>query len=352
MSGWQQPTPGRDGASADSPWAEASEADPLGTRQLIRRGFRVYRSSAWHYLRVAAIPEAIRSLLALPGLLVTGLLLERVVSVIADFWGRVAANPEAYQGADSGALQSDLQTRLQAVIGPPTEMTAVSAIAGGLAVAAGLIGCAAVTAAALAAATGRPMSVAGAFRVVAARAGLVRAIVAIGIAWAAVSLLPVLLAGSDELRAWAGSPGSPRLVLIDSLLGILVMVVTIGVIVLAVRLAMCLPAILAETLGLAAGITRGMDLGRGIHVRLGQALAAILVLHAISVGVVSIAVGFAVGLSAVSASLGVAAYLVATLIGNLLWAPVIPAVLAYAYRERTGGIMTPGRRAAPGQPTT
>ena len=351
MSGWQQPTP-RDGASADSPWAEASEADPLGTRQLIRRGFRVYRSSAWHYLRVAAIPEAIRNLLALPGLLVTGVLLERVVGVIADFWGRVAANPEAYQGADSVALQADLQTRLQAVIGPPTGMTAVSAIAGGLAVSAGLIGCAAVTAAALAAATSRPMSVAGAFRAVAARAGLVRSIIAIGIAWAAVSLVAVLSAGSAELRAWAGAPGSPRLVLIDSLLGILVMFIAIGVVVLAVRMAMGLPAILAESLGLGAGIARGIDLGRGIQVRLGQALAGILVLHAISVGVISIAVGFAVGLTVVSASVGVAAYLVATLIGNLLWAPVIPAVLAYAYRERTGGIMTPGRRAAPGQPTT
>ena len=352
MNGWQQPTPRRDGASADSPWAEASEADPLGTRKLIRRGFRVYRSSAWHYLRVAAIPEVIRDLLALPGLLVTGLVLERVVGVIADFWGRVAANPEAYQGADSVALQADLQTRLQAVIGPPTGMTAASALAGGLAVSAGLIGCAAVTAAALAAATGRPISVVGAFRVVAARAGLVRSIVALGIAWAAVSLVAVLSAGSDELRAWAGAPGSPRLVLIDGLLGVLVLVVAIGVIVLAVRLAMCLPAILAESLGLGSGITRGMELGRGIQVRLGQALAGILVLHAISVGVVSIAVGFAMGLSAVSASVGVAAYLVATLIGNLLWAPVIPAVLAYAYRERTGGIVAAERRAAPGQRTT
>jgi hypothetical protein len=188
--------------------------------------------------------------------------------------------------------------------------------------------------------------------VVATRAGLVRSIVAIGIAWAAVSLVVVLSAGSDELRAWAGAPGSPRMVLIDSLLGILVMVVAIGVIVLAVRLAMSLPAILAEPLGLGAGIARGVDLGRGIQVRLGQALAGILVLHTISVGVISIAVGFAVGLAAVSAPVGVAAYLVATLIGNLLWAPVIPAVLAYAYRERMGGIMTPGRRAAPGQPTT
>ncbi len=352
MSGWQQPPPRPAGASADSSWAEASEADPLGTRQLIRRGFRVYRSSPWHYLKVAAIPEAIRNLLALPGLLVSGHALERVVGVIADFWGRVAANPEAYQGAASVALQTDLQARLQAVVGPPTEMTAVSAIAGGLAVAAGLIGCAAVTAAALAAATGRPMSVAGAFRVVAARAGLVRSIVAIGIAWAAASLAAVLSAGSDELQAWAGAPGSPRLVLIDSLLGILVMVVAVGVIVLAVRLAMGLPAILAELLGFGAGITRGMDLGRGIQVRLGQAIAGILVLHAISVAVGSIAVGFAVGLSVMSASVGVAAYLVASLIGNLLWAPVIPAVLAYAYRERTGGIVAAERGAAPDQPMT
>jgi hypothetical protein len=52
-------------------------------------------------------------------------------------------------------------------------------------------------------------------------------------------------------------------------------------------------------------------------------------------------VGIAVGISAESVEVGVAAYFGASLLGNLLWAPLLPAMLALAYATRVGQ-PTPG----------
>jgi hypothetical protein len=290
---------------------------------------------------VAAIPELIRDLLALPGLVVAGLTLERMFGVIANFYGRVAADPQAFQGADSLVLQAELEAQVEAVLLPQADLAAISAIGGGAGVAIGLIGSAALAAAALAAAAGRPISVAGSFRLVAARAGLLRPIIALGIGWVAVSLLPLFLGASTDLQTWAGAPGSPRLVLIGSLLGLSGLVVTIGIVVLAVRWALFIPVVLVEALGVGPGLARGAQLTSGIRNRLGLAMAAILILHALSVGVGSTAIGFAFGLSIGSAGVGIAAYLIASLIGNLLWAPMLPAMLTLAYRARTPGVETP-----------
>lgn len=328
MSGWQQPTP-------------PTIPDPLGPGQLIRRSYRLYRSAPRRFLLVAALPELIRNLLALPGLIVEGLTLERVFDVLGNFLARVVADPEAYQGTDSLVLQAELEAQLQAVLLPQVDLAVFSAIAGGAGVAVGLIGSAALTAAALAAVAGRPISVADSFRRVAARPGLIRPIIALGIGWVALSLLPVALAASTDLQAWAGAPGSPRLVLIGSLLGVLGLVVSVGIVFLAVRWALFIPAVLGEALGVGPGLARGAQLTGGMRIRLGQAMAGILILQTVSGGFAAAAIGFAVGLSVGSAAVGVVAYLVMSLVGTLLWAPMLPALLALVYRDRSGATGTP-----------
>jgi hypothetical protein len=65
-------------------------------------------------------------------------------------------------------------------------------------------------------------------------------------------------------------------------------------------------------------------------------MAGILLMHALSVGVVAAIVGIAIGISAESVEVGVVAYLGASLLGNLLWAPLLPAMLALAYATRVG----------------
>jgi len=189
-------------------------------------------------------------------------------------------------------------------------------------------------AAALAAVAGRPISLGGVFRLVGARGGLIGPIVAIGLGWLVVAWVPLLLGGSTEFQAWAGVPGSPRSVLLGSLLSILGVVVFVFVVVLAVRWALYIPAVIAESLGVGRGLERAAEVSRGIRIRLGLAMAAILLMHALSVGVIALVVGVVVGVSAASIGVGFAAYLGVSLVGNLLWAPVLPAMLAIAYQAR------------------
>lgn len=336
MSGWEGPTLPTPGESPPrSYWTQPSDTDALSPGQLIRRAWRVYRSTPRRFLLVAAIPELIGDVLAIPSLVMAVILVQGMFEVMWDFLGRVAANPAAYRYTDPQALQAELQAQLQAVALPGADLVALSALGGGGGIAVGLIGASALTAAALAAAVGRPISVAGAFRLVAARGGLLKPIIALGLGWVTVSWLQIVLQASTGFQAWAGASGSPRSVLLASLLGVLALVVTIGILVLAVRWALFIPAVLIEAIGVGPGLARAAQLTRGVRIRLGLAMAGILILHGLSVGIAATVIGVVVGLSAGSLAVGFVAYLIASLIGNLLWAPVLPAMLTLAYRERT-----------------
>ncbi len=276
-------------------------------------------------------------MLAIPGLVIAGIVVQGLFEVMTDFVGRVLEDPEAFQVADSRALQAELEVQLQTVAQPPADLAALSAASGGVAIAVALIGYSLLTAAALAAAAGRPISVTDAFRLVAARGdGLLKPIVALGVGWVAVSTALVVLQSSTAFQAWAGTRGSARSVLLDNLLGVMTTVATIGVLILAVRFALFIPVILVEALGLGPGLVRGARLTQGVQIRLGLAMAGIVILHALTVGITATAVGIVVGLSAGSVAAGFGTYVIVSLFGNLLWAPMLPAMLALVYLERTG----------------
>jgi hypothetical protein len=292
-------------------------------------------------LLVAAIPELIRDVLAIPSLVIAGITVEAVFQVMLDLWRRIAADPERYRSLDSEALQAELQARLHTAILPPTDLAVLSAIGVGAGVAVALVGFSAVTAATLAASADRPVSIAGAFRLVGARGGLRTPIIGLGVGWTLVSLLSFSLQTSTEFQAWAGVPGSPRSVLLGSLLAVLALVVTIGLVVLTVRWALFIAAVQVEALGLGAGLARAAQLTHGIRIRLALAMAGIFIVQALSVGIVAAALGFAAGLSAGSVAIGFGTYMIASFIGNLLWAPLLPAILTLAYRERMRNTETP-----------
>ena len=335
MSGWERPTPpAPDGPAARSSWLQP-EADPFGPGQLIRRGWRLYRSAARRFLLISAITGSLQTLLALPTLASAALLAQGMFGVMTDYFGQIMANPEAYRYADQQALQAELETRLQALLVPGTDLAALSALGAGLGGAIGLIGTAALTATALSVAADRPIPLAFAFRLVAARAGLVKPIVALGIGWTAVSWLSVAVQTSPDVQAWVGAAGSPRSILIGSLLSVLAVVVVLGIVVLAVRWALFVPAVLVEALGVGPGLARAAEVTRGIRIRLGLAIAGILLLEVLVIAIAATVSGFAVGLSAQSFAVGLAVYLAVELVGNVLLAPWLPAMLAGAYRERT-----------------
>lgn len=334
MSGWEQPSSG-DVPQPSSYWAQSTAPDPLGAGQLIRGAWRLYRSARRRFLLVAAVPALIQVILSLPSLAIGLDLVRSMFEVLVDYLERVAANPEAYRDGGSLVFQAELEAQLRAVLVPDSNLLMWSALAGGLAVAIGLVGTAAMTSTALASAAGRPIPTAFAFRLVAAKAGLVKPILAIGIGWVVVSWLPLLLQTSSDFQTWAGAPGSPRSTLIASLLSVLALVVFVGIVFLAVRWALYIPAVLVEALGVGPGLARSAQLSRGIRVRLGLAMAGLIILLAIAIGIVALVLGFAVGIGTGSVEAGFIAYVVADLVGNVLAAPLVPAVLALAYRERT-----------------
>lgn len=284
---------------------------------------------------VAAIPALLQVVLSLPSLAVGLDLLRSMFGVIADYFDHVAANPEAYRNGGSLAVQAELEAQLRAALVPNPELLMWSALAGSLAVVIGLVGAAALTATALGSAAGRPISAAFAFRLVAARAALVKPIVVLGIAWVIVSWLPLFLEGSSEFQAWAGAPGSPRSMLIAGLLSVLALVVVVGIVIVGVRWALYIPTVLVESLGVGPGLARSAQLSKGIRRRLALAIAGVVILLAIVVGIVAVIVGFAIGLAVGSVEAGFAAYVATDLVGNVLAAPLVPSILAVAYRERT-----------------
>jgi hypothetical protein len=335
VSGWEPP-PGSDGSPRRSHWTQASDGDPLGPGQLIRRAWRLYRANPRRFLLVAAGPELVRTLLAIPGLAITLGFVEGVVGLFGDYLAAAAADPAAYR-ANPGALQAEFEAQLRVMLVPQPDVATLSVVAGAAGVAVGLVGTCVLTAAALADAAGRPISLGGVFRVVAARGGLIWPIAAIGLGWLAVTWVPLLLQGSPEFQAWAGQPGSPRSVLLASLLSTLAVVVFVFVVVLAVRWALYIPAVVAESLGIGRGLERAARLSRGIRIRLGLAMIGVMLMRGLSVGLTGLVVGVIAGISAGSVGIGFAAYLGVSLVGELLWAPVLPAMLAMAYRSRAGG---------------
>jgi hypothetical protein len=274
--------------------------------------------------------------LGLPGIAVSVGFVERMVGAFGDYLDAAAADPEAFR-ANPAALQAEFEAQLRAILVPQPDLANLSAITGAAAVVVGLIGTSVLAAAALEAAAGRPISVGAAYRIVAARSALIWPIVAIGLGWLVVSWVPLLLQGSPEFQAWAGQPGSPRSMRIAGILSVMAVVVLVFVVVLAVRWALYIPAVTAESLGIGRGLERAAELSRSIRSRLGLAMVGILLMHSLSVGIIALLVGIGVGISAASIDVGVAAYLASSLLGNLLWAPVLPSMLAVAYQTRADG---------------
>jgi hypothetical protein len=335
VSGWEKPPPAEGGPRPQTYWGQARATDPLGPGALIRGAWRLYRSAPRRFLVVATVPALTQALLTVPSISTAFGFVQAMVDVLADYFARVAANPEAYRNADPQVLQAELEAQLRAAMVPGTDLLAWSAVGGGLALVVGLIGTAALTATALASAAGRPIPATFAFRLIVARAGLVKPIVVLGISWVLIAWLPAFLESSPGFQTWAGAPGSPRSALIASLLGVLALIVVVAIVVLAIRWALYIPAVLVEALGVGRGLARAAQLTRGIRIRLGLAMAGVILLFAIGVGIAAIVAGFAVGIATESVPAGFAAYISTGIAGNVLAAPMVPAMLALAYRERT-----------------
>jgi hypothetical protein len=331
LSGWQPGSP-----PGGTYWEAPREDDPLRPGQIIRRGWRLYRHAPQAFVLVALVPAVLQTLLAIPSLAASVRGLEAMADVFGWYIDRVMANPN---NADSLALQAEFQAELefalQAALVPTADAALVMGASGALAWGVALIGTAALSAAALMAADGRRIDPPGSFRAVFATGGLMKPIVALVLASLVASLVPLMLQTSSEFQTWAGEPGSPRSVLLGSLLSLAAIVLAIGVVILAVRWALYIPAVLVERLGVGPGLARAAQLSRGIRGRIFVAMLGLLLFQWLTIALVAVVVGVSVGLAVESIAAGFAAYLAVGLLGSLFWAPVLPAMLTLAYRERS-----------------
>lgn len=339
MSGWVPPGGPDGGAGPQTYWQRAPEQDPLRPGALIRRGWRLFRSRTGPFLAVAAAPQILAILLALPSIIVVGRMIEAMATVLADWFTWAMANPGAVRAADEAALQAELeariQTELQSAPVPLTEASLVLAVLGAIALAVSIVGTAALTAAALAAARGTRISIADAFGAALSRGSIVRPTLALAAASFVSSVVPTLLAGSPDFQQWAGEPGSPRSLLLGSLFSVAAIVLLVGIVILAVRWALYLPAVLSEPLGVGPGLARAADLSRGLRIRFFLVMVGVWALQFLIVGLLAIFVGIVVGVAAESIWAGYTAYVVAGVLGGLVLAPLLPAAFTVAYLDRT-----------------
>ena len=337
MSGWGQPG-GPNGAGPQTYWERPPEQDPLRPGALIRRGWRLFRSQTRRFLAVAAGPLILVNLIALPTTVTAGRAIEAMVDVFADWITWAVANPDAYRAADEAELQAELQARLQtelqAALVPATDASLALAALGALALAISIVGTAALTAAALAAARGAHVSIPDAFGAALTRGSIVRPTLALGVASFVASVVPTLLGGSPEFQQWAGEPGSPRSLLLGSLFSVAAIVLVVGIVVLAARWALYLPAVLTEPLGVGAGLARAASLSRGLRIRFFLVMVGAWLLQVLVAGLLGTLVGIVVGVAAESIWAGYVVYVIASVLGGLLLAPLLPTAFAVAYLDR------------------
>jgi hypothetical protein len=336
VSGWAAPPSSAGPPGAPVAWAAPDETPGLGTSDLLRGAWHLYGSASRRLLTVAAIPELVRAILTVPSLILATLGF-RAMSLVMSDTSQFFTNPRAFQA------------EFQAATRPSQELAAVAGLCGGLTLAVVAVSWAVLTAAGLEVAAGRSFTVEGMFRAVAARrTGIIAPAVVVAVVYAWLGL------ASGLLQPTSTGVMSASQVALYGAFALLLGGLTIAAFILAIYWSLALPAILAERLGLRAGLVRGARLTRGIRIRLGLALIAASLLAAVTVGAVAAAIAIVSGIAAASVDVGIAGYLLVTLVGAFLWAPFIPCLLTVAYRDRVAheASTTPPPTTGPIDPAT
>ncbi len=339
MSGWvQDGGPGQVASGAPGPvasgspgpivgWEVPSTLPGLSVRETIGSAWRIYRRNAPVFVALAAIPAIAVALTLVPSMVIFTRTIKTMVAIV--------------QHLDAVALRTDpqgydlfIQQQIQAAARPESELLVLSGVASGLAVLVGVIGAALLTAAALDGIDGRRPSVRDAFRALDAhgRTLMLPALI-LGVASILLTIAPIALTPSFDSPAF-DSPSLARATALSSLLGLAGFLVAIVVVVFAVRWAVAIPAILAEDLGLRAGLSRSAALTHGIRLRITLAFLVYGVVYGFVGFSIAAIVAVVTGFATRSVEGGVAAYLVVGLLVGMVFGPLGTAMAAHIYRLR------------------
>jgi hypothetical protein len=319
---WETPRP-TPSAGPTVGWEPPGRTDSFAVMEQIRGGWRTYRAAAAALVRIALVPVAVQAILLIPVVLLSVAMIEGMIRVFGELdFGAYAADPVAFQ--------QSFQTAIETAVRPPPVLAFWSGVASGASVTLGLFSASLLTAGALAVLDGRRPSVLGSVRAVAACGdGIVAPAIVVGMAWAVIGT-PLEMSQTDA--AFNSSGGSAA---IGGLLGIASFAVVVVAFVLAVRWSLAIPAILAEGLGLRAGLARSAALTAGIRIQIGLALFVAGLIFGFVAGLVAMVgglIGFGLG---GTLQAGVVGYFVTVAIAQVLLAPILPAMLARNYRFRT-----------------
>jgi hypothetical protein len=332
--------------AAASAWV-VPEAPPSGTRwggwtpppdertitvgSVIGEAWATYKRALGPLLLIGTAIGLLTVLLRLPTAIYTVRMYESFINVFVD-----AVQARANHTGISDPIL--LQAQFQAIFTMPTGTAITFAFADGATIALGILGTCALTAAAMAARAGRRVSPTFAILAVVARgSALVLPAVLLGLGSTLVTLAVQLNATTIQNNDFYAAGDSPVLATLLSVAGI---VVAVAIFYLSVRWGLAIAAVLAEGVGLRAGLRRSTELTRGHRLRLAAIFIIAGILQGLTISLPSLVIGVVAGVGTGAVSSGVVAFAIAGAVGSALWAPFNPAVAAVAYgrlAERDAG---------------
>jgi Membrane domain of glycerophosphoryl diester phosphodiesterase len=317
------PAPG----SAGPVWQWAPPEEPHGPTVggLIGGAIRLYRQAFGSLFGLALVQQAIQLVLWIPSLLIA----TRAFNGMIDLFQSTTFFPRTDSYDDMTAFQEQFQAQMQAALNPDPGLAALGAVASGVGVPVGLIFLALFTAVGLATHDGRSDSASAAIRAVSSR---LMSFLVPGVLLGLGVVILSLPYGFNQ-TAFSGLGRTSEGARLGLLLSGLSFIIVIVVIYFAIRWSLAIPAMLAEGIGVRAGLRRSSELTQGMRLRLFGAALLVGVVFLV-VELVGLLIALIVGFSIESIAVGVATGAVLLLALIVAVAPIFPAITVVAYRDR------------------
>ncbi len=306
---------------------------------LVRGAFRLYRQAFSSLFGLALIQQAVQLVLWIPIFVILSRGFMKMIDLLEH-----TTFPRGQSYSETLAFQERFQAQMQAAFTPEPGLGALNALTSGLAVPMGLVFFALFTAVGLASRDGRSDSVSAAVRVVSAR---LTTFLVPGVILGLCVVILSLPYGFNQ-TAFSGTGRTPEGARLGLLLFGVSILITIVVVYFVIRWSLAIPALLAEGIGLRAGLRRSSELTQGIRLRLfGAILVAGLIFLVFEF--IGLIVALVMGLGTGSIAVGVATGAVLLLALIVALAPFFPALTVVAYRDRVPAEAEP---AAPAEAET
>jgi hypothetical protein len=291
---------------------------------LLRGAFRLYRQAFSSLFGLALVQQAIQVVLWVPIFVIASRAFTRMIDLFEH-----TTFPRGQSYSESLAFQEQLQAQIQTAVTPDPVLAALNALTSGLGVPVGLVFLAVFTAVGLATHDGQSDSVSAALQTVSAR---LTSFVVPGVILGLGVVILSLPYGFNQ-TAFSGAGRTPDGARIGLLLSGVSILVAITVIYFVIRWSLAIPAMLAEGIGIRAGLRRSSELTQGMRLRIFGAMLVVGLAFFV-VELIGLVIALVIGLSTGSIAVGVATGAVLLLALIVALAPFFPALTVVAYRDR------------------